>query len=311
MSACAVWEMRWSKTPTDGEPRTKEGLKDFMKKIGKKWVFQEERGDSGYEHFQGRVSLFKKRRKQELLRTWQAYGYPVPEYLEPTTSSEHQKEAFYCTKLDSRVDGPWSNKDDAERWIAPEWDTPAQWYPWQEKVIASREDRNTRFINLVIDPVGNHGKTHLAINLKCRGLAVVLPILTDAKEICECVCDILMATQERDPRMIIMDLPRAMNKKALAGVFVAIEQVKNGLVVDRRYSYRDWPYRPPQVWVFTNRAPNMNYMSVDRWKLWTFEGNDIVDITPQDAEELERQEGELDEEVHDESRAYSYRGGYA
>jgi len=47
---------------------TVETLKSLLKQIAKKWVFQHEKGDSGYEHWQGRLSLIKARRKPELMK---------------------------------------------------------------------------------------------------------------------------------------------------------------------------------------------------------------------------------------------------
>ena len=32
-------------------------------------------------------------------------------YTSPTKNNEYQKEAFYCIKYDTRVDGPWANTD--------------------------------------------------------------------------------------------------------------------------------------------------------------------------------------------------------
>lgn len=283
MSAIAVWEVRWSKRmpaapgkmildPADSSSSAPKGrsaaaLREKLTGLAKKWVFQEERGDGGYEHFQGRISLFKRRRKNEVMELMNRIGCPVPEYLEPTVSSEHQKAAFYAMKADTRTDGPWSNKDEVI-WCAPEYEAPDEWYPWQKTVLLSRGFRDQRTINLVIDPTGNNGKTMLAMHMECKKLATVLPVLSDAKEICECVCDELMLAEERDPRVVIMDLPRAMSKKTLAGVFCAIENIKNGKVVDRRYSLKKWFFRPPQVWVFSNRVPNLAYLSADRWRAW-------------------------------------------
>lgn len=291
MAQCAVWEVRWSKANRD--ERT---LRSGLATLAKKWVFQEEVGDGGYEHFQGRVSLFKKRRKGELMELMRKSDFPIPEYLEPTVSAEHKKAAFYAMKEDTRVDGPWTNKDEII-WIAPEWEAPNEWYPWQRTVLESREIRNQRTINLVVDSEGNNGKTHLAMYMECKGLATVVPNMTDAKEICECVCDELMLKEERDPRVVIMDLPRAMSKKTLAGVFSAIENIKNGKVIDRRYSLKKWMFRPPQVWIFTNRIPNMAYMSRDRWRVWSIK-NKIL------------QWEDIRDRGHDHEIDQEYRGGY-
>lgn len=300
-SQVAVWEVRWSKNLPSGEVLLPEALRAQLPSIAKKWTFQEEKGDGGYEHYQGRISLFKKRRKGELMKLMQSVECPVPEYLQPTTSGEHQKVAFYAMKADTRVAGPWSDKDKVQ-WMAPEYAAPAGgWWPWQSEVIDSIDERDRRIIHLVVDPRGNNGKTHLAMHLEQSQQAVVLPTLQDAKEICECVCDELMSAEERDPKCVLMDLPRAMSKKALSGIFTAIENIKNGKVVDRRYSYRKWFFRPPQVWVFSNRMPNMAYMSADRWRVWTIDSDH--NLVPYEVDEDAFDDGAIDDEGPSAKRA--------
>lgn len=294
MNACAVWEVRWGKAEVDDV----ELLKVQLKQVAKKWVFQEEKGDGGYEHYQGRISLFKKRRKTEVMSLMRSIDMVVPNYLAPTVAANHTKEAFYAMKADTRVAGPWSDADVVKRRV-PEWEAPAGgWYPWQQKVIDSREVRCTRTINLVIDPVGNNGKSHLTMWLLMEDKACILPLLMDHKELSEAACDDLMSTDNFDPRLVIMDLPRPVNKKALCGVFTAIEGIKNGLVCDRRYHFRRYMFRPPQMWVFSNRLPNMAYASGDRWKIWTIVDRDLV---PANIAELREQALQGDDDIDYES----------
>ena len=39
-----------------------------------------------------------------------------------------------------------------------------------------------------------------------------------------------MAKKERKPRIVFVDMPRAMDKKKLGGMYTAIEQIKKGKV---------------------------------------------------------------------------------
>jgi len=94
------------------------------------------------------------------------------------------------------------------------------------------------------------------------------------------VCDILMAKQMRDPKCIFIDLPRAMDKKHLRGLFTAIEQIKKGKVFDTRYSYKEWWFDSPQVWVFTNIPPKTHYLSADRWNLYQIVNGALADFVP-------------------------------
>lgn len=81
-----------------------ETLIGFLKKLAKKWTFQLESGSTtGYEHYQGRMSLWKVKRGSELKKLMDGMGMPVPNYCQPTTTEEHKKEAFYAVKEDTRI----------------------------------------------------------------------------------------------------------------------------------------------------------------------------------------------------------------
>ena len=60
MNAIAVYDFTLKE---DGV--TVKDLSEFCKNWSKKWVFQLEQGDGGYRHYQGRLSLIKKRRVGE------------------------------------------------------------------------------------------------------------------------------------------------------------------------------------------------------------------------------------------------------
>lgn len=73
----------------------------------KHYVFQEERGDSGYEHWQGRVRLIKARRWNEIKGKFCPGGN-----VTPTVDKQFQEKTFtYVMKADTRVAGPWDDRD--------------------------------------------------------------------------------------------------------------------------------------------------------------------------------------------------------
>jgi len=95
-----------------------------------------------------------------------------------------------------------------------------------------------------------------------------------------------MATQNREPGLVFVDLPRGITADAgggqkLAPFLIAIECIKKGHVCDVRHHYKDWWFDSPAVWVFCNAMPPLNYMSVDRWKFWQINEADksLVAIT--------------------------------
>ena len=119
-----------------------------------------------------------------------------------------------------------------------------------------------------------------------------LPPVNDSEKLIYSVCDILTAKQERDPKIVFVDMPRAMDKQKLGGMYTAIEQIKKGKVYDLRYTYKEWWFNAPQVWVFGNMEPDLRLvMSMDRWKIWTInEEMELMPHTKRIREEEEREE---------------------
>lgn len=65
-----------------------------------------------------------------------------------------------------------------------------------------------------------------------------------------------------------MDMPRAMKKDKLGGMYSAIETIKDGYAWDDRYQFKEKAFDSPNIWIFTNTAPDMDLLSRDRWKIW-------------------------------------------
>ena len=104
---------------TTNHTYTAEFIRGFLEEYCSRWVFQEELGDptelhpEGYEHFQGRVSLIKKRRRSDAINIWNE-ALPSPGlHLSATSNTIYlAKDFLYCMKGDTRVDGPWTDQDD-------------------------------------------------------------------------------------------------------------------------------------------------------------------------------------------------------
>lgn len=246
------------------------------------YVFQLEKGDSGYIHYQGSFSLVKKRRKAELLKLLTVQF----EHLAPLTNTSLQEGGFnYFMKADTREDGPWSDKDE-EQYI------PRQYrhitlYPWQEDVIEISRKFDTRTINMIYDPVGNIGKSTVASITELMFKGIDLPPVNDYKELIQVACDICMAKKVRDPSPIMVDMPRAMNKDKLFGIYSAIEQIKKGKLYDMRYHYKEWWIDSPAIWVFSNMEPDLNLLSKDRWKIWRVQDLKLIPYIISNAEVYE------------------------
>lgn len=260
--------------PGEGLPDP-SGFVALIRPLFKKWCFQkEECPTTGRLHYQGRGSLFKKKRLPELwnlLNDTKLHGMQVSE----SSLKTFQDEIFYMMKYDTRLDGPW----DDTKWKDPEY-IPRQFrglmdrlYPWQQQILDSADTFDDRYVNLVYDPQGCKGKSTIARLSQLHKGALRLPPVGDHKQLLESACDILMARKEREPNLCFIDLPRTLtiDPKKFAPFMIAIEEVKGGVVCDMRNHYKEWWFDSPQVWVFCNHVPNLGYMSDDRWIFWTID----------------------------------------
>lgn len=253
-------------------------LREWMRLYCKKYTFQSEKGDTGYEHWQGRFSLSKKRTKAVLMELWEPLK--VPNYLEPTATKNHTKEHFYAMKTDTRIEGPWTDTDDEvekeKQVYLPRQFQNITLYPWQERVLQTGNEFDSRTINLIYDPCGNSGKSTVASIGEILHGGIDMPPLNDFKELVALACDICYDRKLRNPAIFFFDMPRAVDKSRLYGLYSAIEQVKKGKLYDCRYKYKCWWIDSPAVWVFSNMLPDLNMLSADRWKIWTINSDKVL-----------------------------------
>lgn len=218
------------------------------------------------------MSLIKKHRKTELVKLLTMI--PEPNYLEPTVNATYYAgDMFYVTKEETRQAGPWTEKV-TEKYI------PRQYrglldrlYPYQKVIYDSAQTFDSRIINMIYCTKGNVGKSTIASICELYANGIDLPPVNDSEKLIQSCCDICMAKETRCPSPIFVDLPRAMNKERLNGIYTAIEQIKKGKLFDLRYTYKEYWIDSPQIWVFSNIEPDLSMLSADRWRIWTVNEN--------------------------------------
>lgn len=258
-----VWDFRMNEDSVE-----KSNLITNLDQIAKQWVFQLEAGEeTGYRHWQGRMTLFKVKRKPELMELMRKIDMEVPNYLMPTSTNATGKRTFsYVMKADTRVDGPFKDTDKPA--FIPVQYQNIELYPYQEQILKSRLEFDFRVVDCIVDSSGNNGKSTIASIADLRHGCIDLPWINDADKLISSLCDILIAKQERNPGIIFLDMPRALNKEKLHSLYTAIEQMKKGKVWDMRNSYKEWWFNSPRIWVFTNAKPDTDMLSLDRWRFW-------------------------------------------
>lgn len=255
-----------------------------LKEVFKKWVFQEERGEAeDYPHYQVRGHLYKKK----LVSAGKAFlGKALRGHATPTTTGVHNNNQFnYVMKADTRVDGPWKDTDeefedppvltrqlrDFLSAIGPD---NSGMYPWQKKLLDMIQQVDDRKIVCIIDDgAGNNGKSIMGEYLEYFRYAFEVPPMTCMEDIMQC------AMGMRPQKAYLVDMPRAMKKEKLAGFYSGLEALKNGVMYDKRYSFKKRRIDRPQICVFTNSMPDLRLLSPDRWSLWQISERNLVPVS--------------------------------
>lgn len=234
---------------------------------GKAWTFQKEKGDTGYEHYQGLISL-KIRRTEAAAKKIIMDTSTLPEYFAPVANPNLKAgtEAFYVTKPETRIEGPWSDKDQPV-YVPRHVRDMTTLYPWQQTIADSANVYDSRGIDLIVDHKGNRGKSCLTAYLRVHKIGRGIPFINDYKDLMRMVMDM-----PKSP-LYLLDMPRAINKERLNQLWAAIETVKSGYAYDDRYTFKEADFDRPRIWVFTNEFPDMSCLSGDMWRFWEISEN--------------------------------------
>lgn len=266
MSALAIWEFT-----SFGQNSVLAPREDVMAKLGglcKKFVFQKERCETtGRLHYQGRMSLQKPVRLAGLVALLK--GSPLAgSHLGPTTVGETKQQAWsYVMKEQTRVDGPWTEKD---------YRSPMPWhlegihrepYPFQGTLIdmIKADVKDPRGSHYILDPVGKKGKSILVSYLRWSKLACVVPPVKCADEMSAFV------QKREDARWYVIDIPRQQDSfERFVEICRGVEQLKSGYSYDRRYDSQDRSNSLgcPNIICFGNDMPPWSKCDRGRWYLW-------------------------------------------
>lgn len=247
------------------ERNTLESVLGFFRTHCKRWCFQQERGElNGFLHYQCRCSLRIKKRFNTM-STWIKNLLPGAHALPTSNPVFYTGDQFYVMKEETRINGPWSNKDDVNPADMPRrLRSELNWFPWQRAVLdIINKDPDDRIVNVIIDTFGNNGKSTFSMWLKAHKKAHRIPVQKDARDIMRLVMN------QSKLSCYMIDLPRSTSSMAQNAIYGAIEEIKNGYAYDDRYHFQDELFEPPHVWIFTNVLPDQSLLSRDRWRFWT------------------------------------------
>lgn len=271
-SLCAMYDFTISEEKvTDSALVVAKGLRQ----IAKKWVFQREVGKTGYKHFQVRCSLHKKKRPGEAAALIQRSLLKGASEMKPT-STNGSRTFDYVMKLDTRVEGPWTDEDPNPEEMDDELKCPPnKMQKWVIEVLLP-EKPHPRGIIVLVNPNGHAGKTWLMKWLKFHRLGVVVEHLLKRE-------DISASIQDRPlSRLYICNLPKAQNIKPaqMREFWAGMEGIKDGYCADKRHHFAESIFKTPHVIVCTNMYPDRSMLSADRWLIYTIERSEHFDMIP-------------------------------
>lgn len=221
-------------------------ITSWIKTHCEKAIWQLERGESGYTHWQLTMTL---KTKQRL--TWLKNHFCKTAHSEIVNN--HDAAFDYTQKDDSRIAGPYF-------WPEPIRAIPSpldgkELKPWQAEVVRiAGEIPDDRTIHWYWESTGNTGKSSLCKHLVLRSGAVYA--LGKKNDIYHVI--------DENIKILLIDIPRVCQEFT---PYEVIESVKNGMVFSGKYESKVKIFPPPHVFVFANFPPIESRLSEDRWHI--------------------------------------------
>lgn len=259
----------------DASNVTVDAIKLWLKKVAKKWTFQRELAEDGYDHYQIRLSLKKKTTENVAVKLYRTQWGDGVGRISVTSQNEADMamisgDMFYVQKEETRTDGPWTDRDAVPTYVQKRFQK-VNLRPWQQELIqeckmqlAQRNDRN---IIMVMDATGNNGKSFLRGYAKQRLNWVTVPsTCMTTQEMIQYLCS-NDKIKEGWHGVILMDVPRATSQKHWYTLARGLETIKQGELYDGRYKMQEKIIEPPVMVVFVNALPPPEVMSSDVFQI--------------------------------------------
>lgn len=152
--------------------------------------------------------------------------------------------------------------------------------PDQEEIINLAREQNDRQIHFFYDTTGNHGKSWLTIHLWERGKGFVVPRSdATAGKLSAYIC-----SGYQGEEFIVIDIPRAAITDR--GMYECLEDTKDGLVFDHRYTARTRNIRGTKLIVFTNHPIDPYALSRDRYKAYRYAIGGWIECSHEDLKRM-------------------------
>lgn len=276
------WSFTWDTNVKQKKLPDKRKLINFLNNFSSSFAFQTEIGTiKGKEHYQGMFTLLGPRMsKAQTLNSFKE-SFKILDGL--TLQPVFDKVALekYVTKTEGRVDGPYyggkNEKYDEQM-------AKSELRPWQEELfdlITGDEQQNLRDRKVIFiqDESGNTGKSWFQKWLR-TGQKQIIARSLPVSNVDRLISAINIITKDTEIGVLNVDLTRTKgDDQSYEDLFSAIEQIKNGYVVDVMYGkFNEAIFKPPIIIVYTNEkiASFRHYLSDDRWQVYRISDKKLI-----------------------------------
>lgn len=217
-----------------------------------KYIFQEEIGDEKETpHLQGFIECPKKMRDTE-------FKLPKQIHWENCRGNKTENIA-YCTKLQTRNGKIHANipYDEPLEILKEE-----NMYHWQKEILKTIQKKpNNRKIYWFWEEKGCAGKT-----VFCKYLIIKHYALCLSGKSSDAFHGIVNYKEKNGcfPKIVLFDIPR--NDFDYLN-YTTIEKVKDGCFFSGKYDSNQLVFNSPHVFVFSNKEPDKEMLSKDRWNI--------------------------------------------
>lgn len=216
------------------------------------YVFQEEKGSNGTHHLQGVLRFINPRST--------AFQSHLTDKIHWEGCRSWKKAIDYCSKAKTRIGECFSNIHSLvpEEAVYDIIKDKGAW-EWQQKVIDLIKTKpDDRSIYWFYDTGGCKGKTKLTKHLILEYDAIVV-----GGRVGDALFFITKRLQEKKPvKVVCFAIVRRERMN-----YIGMEKIKDGVCFSPKYESTMLVFNHPHVIVFANFKPEMDALSLDRWKI--------------------------------------------
>lgn len=235
-----------------------------MNSKAKRFCFQYEQGDDTLLfHIQGRCSFKTEKTKAAASLIMKGLaGKQGSYFVEPTVKAVAlAKDEYYVMKDDTRIDGPWTDRNVKRRYQQKRFRNSTM-KPWQQKLWDHVKDlEDDRHIIFVKDE-GNAGKSWLRGWMFTHSKKVInVPTNIDQED--QVGCFITNFTSDGDEIIITMDVPRGTSPKRWFALCRTMKTIKQGFLFNWKNNATERVIEPPIIICFCNDYPPVGALTED------------------------------------------------